>query len=98
MKKGCLANEVQDSLFLENRSLSAAAFFVIWFEQRLVDTADRAYPVIRQIFERRAGLYTAVRIADFGIVDITAWNTYPFLHIRFSVYIVENTIERQVVS
>ena len=38
----------------------------------LSETADRAYPVVRDVFERGAGGDTAVRIADFRIIDITA--------------------------
>ena len=36
------------------------------------ETADGADPVIRDILERGAGSDAAVRIADFGVIDITA--------------------------
>ncbi len=53
------------------------------------ETADRAYPVVRDVFERGAGGDTAVRIADFGIIDIAAGTfvlhgVHPFL--LFSVF------------
>jgi hypothetical protein len=45
------------------------------------DSAKRAYPIVRYGFKGSARRYTAVRVANGGIVHIPAYVTYIFLHI-----------------
>lgn len=46
----------------------------------LAYTADRAFPILRDILESSAGCDSAVRITDFGIIFITTKSAYIFLH------------------
>jgi len=50
-------------------------------EHILSHAADRTYPVIRKGFEKGAWGDASIGIADFRVIDITAWFTFVILHI-----------------
>ena len=50
------------------------------FEMLLPHEANRADPVIREVFEGGSRRYAAVGIAFFRIIDVFAGKTLPFLH------------------
>lgn len=49
-------------------------------EHALVDAADGAYPVIREVFKRRSGFDAVFGIAFFGIVCVATRITEIFFH------------------
>lgn len=57
-------------------------------KHRFVNTAYRAYPVVRQIGKSRTGSYAMFRIAFLGIVSVTAGIAKIFVHNDFSLSFV----------
>lgn len=49
-------------------------------EHALIDSADRAYPIVRNIFERRSGRNTMFRITFFRVIHIATRITEILLH------------------
>jgi hypothetical protein len=50
-------------------------------EHVLAHTTFGADPVVRQVLKRRARRDASIWIADLWIIDVTACQTFPFLHV-----------------
>lgn len=62
-----------------SRKKSILLFYKYFFSH----SADRAYPIFRNIFKSCSWCDSVVRIAELRIIYISAWFTYIFLHIHF---------------
>ena len=50
------------------------------FEVFLADTAEGAYPIVGDLFKRRARVYSTVRISHLGIINVVAYGTSVLSH------------------
>jgi len=90
LKKAVLSFTITALKYLE-RQLNLILYF---FEKGFVYTADRAYPVIRNIFERGAWFNAVVRITVLRIVHIAARAAYPFIHNASLLFLFSDILQR----
>jgi len=64
--------------------------FLIGFKRIFFNAADRAYPVVRKVFERSTRFYPVVRVTGFWVIDIAAYRTNIFFHDRLLLSISDH--------
>lgn len=63
-------------------------FYLFLREVVLADSAERADPILGEIFKCGPCSYAVVRVADLGIIDISTYVTYIFSHGGFRPFYI----------